>query len=84
MDLKYIETVVKQGYSHHAEGGQSEDQDVKILEEEIEEITTAISKMEQNVEAGCRALRKLETVREALKEKINSLLAQQKLPLEDN
>ena len=84
MDLKYIDAVVKEAYSHHSEGGQPEDHFVELLQEETEELTKAIEKMEENVQAGCRALRKLETVREALKEKINSLQNQQELPLEDN
>lgn len=84
MDLKYIDTIVKEAYSHHSEGGQPEDHFVELLQEETEELTKAIEKMEENVQAGCRALRKLETVREALKEKINSLQNQQELPLEDN
>jgi len=81
MDLKYIDTIWEEA---RRKAGQPEDDFVELLQEETEELTKAIEKMEENVQAGCRALRKLETVREALKEKINSLLAQQKLPLEDN
>jgi len=81
MDLKYIDTIVGEA---RRKAGQPEDHFVELLQEETEELTKAIEKMEENVQAGCRALRKLETVREALKEKINSLLAQQELPLEDD
>jgi|10_taG_2_1085330.scaffolds.fasta_scaffold34990_2 hypothetical protein len=54
-----------------------------LLNEEVQMINSTIADMEDKVQTACRALRKLECVREALQNQIRSNEEQLKLGLDD-